>query len=156
MIRRTNKRPKQSAPSKSPRYPAHRLAELHLKESTVSRAEIRSGQLPVNVQISVRAEAGTPADHDNVILCEISLSAAASYTEDGPAALHLKATFHLAYEFIESVFGLGPEGVRMFSQEVAAPEVWPYWREFAQSMTTRMGLPAIRLPLRFQDGGMVR
>lgn len=154
MIRRTKKGPKRSTPSSSPRLRAHRLVELHLRESSVSRTEVQTGELPAFVQISVRAEAGTPAEHENVIICDISLSAAASYTEDGPAAISLKATFHVAYEFGESVLDLGPEGVRRFSQEVAAPEVWPYWREFAQSMTNRMGLPTIRLPLRFQEGGM--
>jgi hypothetical protein len=34
-----------------------------------------------------------------------------------------------------------------FSQTVGVQNVWPYWREFVQSMPARMGLPPLRMPL---------
>jgi preprotein translocase subunit SecB len=33
-----------------------------------------------------------------------------------------------------------------FVTRTATDDVWPYWREFVQSMTTRMGLPPMTIP----------
>ena len=39
------------------------------------------------------------------------------------------------------------EIISKFSQLVGLNVVWPYWREFVQTMTNRMGLPPLSLPL---------
>jgi preprotein translocase subunit SecB len=39
------------------------------------------------------------------------------------------------------------EIISKFSQFVGLNVIWPYWREFVQTMTSRMGLPPLTLPL---------
>jgi hypothetical protein len=56
------------------------------------------------------------------------------------------ATFRIVYAL--NVETLPPsELLTAFALRTGIYNVWPYWREFVQSMTTRMGLPALTIPL---------
>ena len=75
------------------------------------------------------------------------LSGAAETTQElvDKSPVLIEATFLLTY----AIENEGPteREAEAFAAATATYNVWPYWREFVQSMTTRMGLPGITIPL---------
>jgi len=71
-------------------------------------------------------------------------------TDDGGGSkgtpdLFIEAHFLLVYK-LTSATGLEPENLQAFADLNGRFNAWPYWREFVQTMTTRMGLPALTVP----------
>lgn len=70
-------------------------------------------------------------------------------TPDEPAAksvLKVQATFILEYS-LSDIEGITPLDLTAFGLINGAYNAWPYWREFLQNTTTRMGLPPITAPV---------
>jgi preprotein translocase subunit SecB len=65
--------------------------------------------------------------------------------EDEPALL-IQADFVLSYS-VPSLDGLDQNNLVAFAAINGAYNAWPYWREYVQSMSLRMGLPPIVLPV---------
>ncbi|MBN1908221.1 MAG: protein-export chaperone SecB [Pirellulales bacterium] len=70
----------------------------------------------------------------------------ATFTLRDEKHLHIEAAFELLYE-IGGQEKIALEQMRAFGQIVGVNNAWPYWREFVQSTTTRMGLPPLTMPL---------
>jgi len=73
----------------------------------------------------------------------------------GIEARYEQADFDPAIQ-VRGSFGITIGIIKPFSSDAALEEalqrtcvlvVWPYWREFVNSMTTRMGLPPLPIPL---------
>jgi hypothetical protein len=60
--------------------------------------------------------------------------------------VRIDARFALTYS-IGSQDGLTDENYYAFGQRNGVYNAWPYWREFVQSTTVRMGLPPLTLPV---------
>lgn len=60
-------------------------------------------------------------------------------------AVSILASFVAQYSITETFSD--QKFFQKFTQQVGVLNIWPYWREFAQSMTTRMGLPPFAAPL---------
>lgn len=58
----------------------------------------------------------------------------------------IDATFILSYS-ISSCDGLNDIEFNNFAQLNGIYNAWPYWREFVQSITSRMGLPTLTVPV---------
>lgn len=58
----------------------------------------------------------------------------------------ISASFHLVYE-LPSELKPDRSEILAFAQTNAVYNAWPYWREFVQSMTSRMNVPPLTLPL---------
>ena len=58
-------------------------------------------------------------------------------------SLFIEAVFAVTYG-LQSTDGIREDKVIAFGQLNGVFNVWPYWREFVQSMTCRMGLPGLR------------
>lgn len=58
----------------------------------------------------------------------------------------VSATFRLQYR-LTSAEGLDKRHYDAFGRLNGMFNAWPYWREFVQSMTVRMGLPTLIVPL---------
>jgi preprotein translocase subunit SecB len=56
------------------------------------------------------------------------------------------AEFTVVFKF-QDMKTLKSSDVVQFCLKVGATTLWPYWREYVQSQTTRMGLPGLRIPL---------
>jgi preprotein translocase subunit SecB len=63
-----------------------------------------------------------------------------------PSAVQVKATFEVRYGLPKG-FSVSRDELEAFAQTNAIFNVWPYWREFVQSVFTRMGLPPLTLPV---------
>ena len=70
-----------------------------------------------------------------------------SYEDDATKepAISIMANFVADYSIAENF--QDEKTFQQFQQRVGMANLWPYWREFVQSMTTRMGLPALPIPL---------
>jgi hypothetical protein len=69
------------------------------------------------------------------------------YEADDPPAVLLDVMFELVYEPREDGAALDPEDLEHFAFVNATFNAWPYWRELAQSMTQRMGIPPVVVPV---------
>lgn len=88
-------------------------------------------------------------DEDQGILSVQITAIAASTKQDAkkqPPAVLLVATFVLNYK-IDSFDGLTDDNLRVFANTNGVFNAWPYWREFVQNMTVRMGIPPIVAPV---------
>jgi hypothetical protein len=82
-------------------------------------------------------------------------SAQKSEEEHGPEHLDIVGSFLLDYvprpedqaELLRKPVEVAAQDVRAFAEFNATFNAWPFWREFVQSMTARMGLPAVVVPL---------
>jgi len=127
------------------------LADLRLVGSRTSLAFAGDAPPPeVEQQISIKA---FKTVHENVdhIACILSfrISAEKESKEDqevGAGAFLIEASFALAYAF-KSLANISDEQIQEFGQRNELYNAWPYWREFVQTMTARMGLPALKIPL---------
>ncbi len=95
---------------------------------------------PPDLHQTIQIEVG-PSDADPK-----AIFVQATFTLDGQDALHIGATFEILYEYHTSI-KVTPEQIAAFGHLIGVNNAWPYWREFIQSMTSRMGLPSLTLPL---------
>jgi preprotein translocase subunit SecB len=58
----------------------------------------------------------------------------------------IEARFAIVYA-LRAAEGLDHEHFDAFAERNGIYNVWPYWREFVQSMTVRMGLPPLTVPV---------
>jgi preprotein translocase subunit SecB len=60
--------------------------------------------------------------------------------------LNVEATFLLLYK-ISNIEGLDDLAFTSFAEINGVYNAWPYWREFVQSTSSRMGLPPLTVPV---------
>jgi len=60
--------------------------------------------------------------------------------------LNIKAMFALVYR-AKDLSNLSEKAFDSFGQANGIYNAWPYWREFVQNVTTRMGLPPLTVPV---------
>jgi len=85
------------------------------------------------------------ADHnENMLFVLVHFGLDAVDKSDKPLA-KIQADMLLLYR-IGNFEGLTNDHFKHFADKNAVFNAWPYWREFVQSMTTRMQLPTLTLP----------
>ena len=60
--------------------------------------------------------------------------------------MSIEATFELQYK-LEKSLSFNSSEIESFCSQNAVFNAWPYWRELAQSQSTRMGLTPLVMPL---------
>jgi len=60
--------------------------------------------------------------------------------------LKIRAMFALVYK-AKDLSNLSEKAFDSFGQANGVYNAWPYWREFVQNVTTRMGLPPLTIPV---------
>jgi hypothetical protein len=114
-------------------------AQLHnLRLLRCTCATSLAGPLPPEMTQTITVSVA-PWDNVKSIVAEISFSLVAANT-DGGEGLRIEAAFGLTYDF-PSLGSATEKDLREFCEVVGLNNTWPYWREFVQSMTSRMGLP---------------
>lgn len=84
---------------------------------------------------------------------ELQVKLPAPRPVDGPPAMEavsISASFQLQYELAPEA-KLTEAEIEAFAKINSTFNAWPYWREFVHNATTRMGLPALTLPLLLVD-----
>jgi hypothetical protein len=122
------------------------LREIRLQESHCKLGNLKPEALPsrasqaINLSIEVN-----PADAA-VVVATATCTLVFSYgdSEEIEPPVMLSASFRLQYALSKPI---SRKRLEETVPGVAMLNIWPYWRELAQSMTVRMGLPAFHMPL---------
>ena len=62
--------------------------------------------------------------------------------------LQVEAEFFVCYRLKDGAAFPDEEAMREFGENNVTFNVWPYWRELIQSVTTRLGVASVTIPLR--------
>lgn len=93
------------------------------------------------VGISVDREAGMI-----VLSPKFSLRMASAEAPEEESRLKIHCTFVIQYR-CKNFEGIEASNIAAFAQTNGVFNAWPYWREFAQNMTSRLGLKPVLVPL---------
>ncbi|MFC1762381.1 hypothetical protein ACFL6U_09910 [Planctomycetota bacterium] len=119
-----------------------RLISCHVEQTPES-----SSDLPKNLDLQVNTNVEQNRDLDFILVfAEFSLEIR---LEDGPSKdpiVQIHAQFLLTYH-IDSFDDLTDKAFRQFGEMNGVYNAWPYWREFVQNTTARMGLKSLTLPV---------
>jgi preprotein translocase subunit SecB len=66
---------------------------------------------------------------------------------DSPLTFHIQATYLARYRFADQTQTSSKKELEAFRKSYAVLAVWPYLREFVQTIAARMGFPTEPLPL---------
>jgi hypothetical protein len=80
------------------------------------------------------------------VATRLVLNAFPEGSESENSFMEIEARFLLTYS-IDSLEDLTKEHFDAFGEYNGIFNVWPYWREFVQSSTVRMGLPPLTVPV---------
>jgi preprotein translocase subunit SecB len=109
--------------------------------------ELRENELPQQATQNVQLQVAVHSEGKSALV-QANIKLKARYTgepEEADPALSISANFVAAYGIIEPFFSHKHLGE--YLERLGMINIWPYWREFVQSMTLRMGLPAFPVPL---------
>ncbi|MBX9792530.1 MAG: hypothetical protein K2Y37_26815 [Pirellulales bacterium] len=143
---------KKSARAPSPRgkrteTPPFILDNVAMVDCACTRAGIIADQeMPNVVVIKLSYRTARWQEDSARLLCTMPIETTAAYAEGQAPALALRATFAALLRFSAPLpESIGNEKARNFIRDRTIFQVWPYWRQFVQSTTVRMGLPPMQL-----------
>jgi preprotein translocase subunit SecB len=144
---------------KSSRHPAKRLTAksgklefrgLRLIESSSKLGNMKKDGLPDHANQSININLIIP-DGSKDVASNLKIRLTCTYhgEEEKDPAISVFASFLVNYEVLEAF--KQQEKLSELLKRMAILNVWPYWREFVQTMTSRMGLPPFPVPLIYTD-----
>jgi len=121
------------------------LKNIILAETVARRTPAQVGaQSRLNLNVNVKTK---PNRKDRLIQVLPHFTLTATHRDEADEELlRIEAWFVLQYE-VDSFEGLGKRNIDAFGELNGLYNVWPYWREYVQSTTVRMGLPALTIPV---------
>lgn len=126
------------------------LLGLRLIESSSKLGEMKPDALPGRARQSINFVVMISEDLKNAsVNGKIKLDISYDSDETKDSAITVFASFSVGYSIVKAF--PNKDALEKFLQENAILNIWPYWREFVQSMTTRMGLPSFSVPLIYAD-----
>jgi len=125
--------------------PRTRIEEVRLANSTVRSQDSRMAR-PWKVDCTFTARTDIDQEAKKLVvhafLTAFAKAGAESDTADEP--MRIEAEFILVYA-VDSLDGIEREQAAAFGRMNGIHNVWPYWREYVQSTTVRLGLPPLVL-----------
>jgi preprotein translocase subunit SecB len=123
------------------------LDEIYLSDTKISRD--LQGMPPKAITLEHKCSTKVlPIEIDKNVLSVICNFHVAAFDKKEPdkILMNIEASFCTSY-VVEDIGDLNPNDIEHFSKINPVYNVWAYWREFVQSMTTRMGFPPLTVPL---------
>jgi hypothetical protein len=134
----------------------HVLKEIYLVDAKISRNPLTVSPETLSLEHKCFTEGLTPLDAEKyIVLCNFQV-AAFDGKEPTKLIMKIEAAFCISYYVEESLPGpfhpdYDDETSSLFLHHFMTLNPiyhsWPYWREFVQSMSSRMGFPALTVPL---------
>jgi len=115
-----------------------------IKRAAAEQLSVPQRRLAINVSRSGSAELEQKTAVHAIV--RFTLEAREAGKKEAKPAFRVAASFELVYK-IPPDLDPSRQELRAFAETNAVFNAWPYWREFAQSMTARMNLPPLTLPL---------
>lgn len=121
------------------------LEEIYLVDAKMSREPMAISGEPLSLEHKCSTKI-FPAEKDVLpILCNFSVAASIGKSPD-KIVMSIEASFCTSY-VLKPNEEFNPADIEHFAKINPIYNAWSYWREFVQSMTTRMGFPALTIPL---------
>lgn len=121
------------------------IQHVILAESTARRQSICAGP-PADLTLQVAVTTSVEEQDLLVRVLPRFTLVGRGGPDNAQEALRIEALFVVDYS-VPSLGGLKKQNFDAFGQMNGVYNVWPYWREFVQSMTVRMGLPPLTVPV---------
>src|SRR5712692_4350221 len=123
---------------------------LRLIESSSKLGEMKKDALPGHAAQLINVGLRIP-DGSKAVAVNIKIRLAVTYKgeEEKEPALSVFASFLVNYEILQKF--KRQEELAEALKQMAMLNIWPFWREFVLTMTSRMGLPAFPVPLMYTD-----
>jgi hypothetical protein len=124
------------------------LEEIYLVSAKVDRDDFLA--LPSET-LSLKHKCSTkilPFEDDKntlPVLCNFGVAAFSKKSPD-KTVMSIEASFCISY-ILKPLSEFNPDDIEQFSKINPIYNVWAYWREFVQSMTTRIGFTVLTIPL---------
>jgi len=118
--------------------PFAHIKQIRLVESTISSKSNTVAE-PAKLHHSFDAKSILNSDERSLVVRSFLTVSASDFLE-------ISAEFCLEYS-IDSGVPITDEIVAAFGRMNGVHNVWPYWREYVQSISMRAGLPPMTLPL---------
>lgn len=124
------------------------LKDIRLLSSECQHApNVIQGEKIFDVDRTVRVE----IDRDKNVILVFPKFELKAYSEEDKIKqdkpfLKIEAIFMLIYQ-AKDLSGLNEEAFESFGQANGVYNAWPYWREYVQNITSRMGLPSLTIPV---------
>lgn len=129
------------------------IKHIILAESVARRRALYAGppaELSLKVHVKTKAN-----EKDNLVQVFPRFTLIGRDGDDGAdELLRVEALFVVQYR-VPTLEGITEKHLSAFGELNGVYNVWPYWREFVQSMTVRMGLPSLTIPVFRPLGGGV-
>jgi hypothetical protein len=119
--------------------PLTHITQVRLLKSSIEAKAITT-DAPIRLQHSFDALTELDKEANN-------LSVRASLEIAAGDVLHISAEFVLDYRISESPVEITDEAADAFGKMNGIHNIWPYWREYVQSVSVRAGLPPLVVPL---------
>jgi len=133
------------------RYP---LQEIYLVDAKISRDPFTVSPETLSLEHKCSTESLTPIDAEKYLVrCNFRVAA---FDGKEPHKLIMKIEASFCTSYVEHDPSIpdddgSPETLLVYVEHLMTinpiSHAWPYWREFVQSMSARMGFPALTVPL---------
>jgi preprotein translocase subunit SecB len=123
------------------------IKQVFIIQSKIERVKhIEVREIAWEIKQSFKADPVEVAPELNEIAVNLSfaLEADQHHGDLKHRTIHIQATFGLLYA-ISSMDGINESNLNAFAITNGVYNAWPYWREYVQSSTARMGVPPIVL-----------
>ncbi|MEN6308987.1 MAG: hypothetical protein ABFD91_14660 [Anaerohalosphaeraceae bacterium] len=114
-----------------------------IKSAFEQTPEVNRGRKNVDINRKVNLQVDK---EKNLLFVVIDFDLKASVEGASSPVITITASFLLVYK-LQDFSGLTDESYRSFAEINAVFNAWPYWREYVQNITVRMGLPSLTIPV---------
>jgi hypothetical protein len=129
------------------------LQEIYLVDAKISREPLSMSPKALSLDHKYSAEIISGLDKDNNILSVLCNFHVAAFSSEAPDRLVMKIEASFCASYVEKYLPSDSDNddiVEFFLYLTYINPIsnaWPYWREFVQNMSSRMGFPALTVPL---------
>lgn len=123
------------------------LGEIYIVDAKVRRDPLNIGPGGLSLEQKCATKILLKGGDKEVllVLCNFRVAAFNKKSPD-KVFMSIEASFCASY-ILKPIGEFNPNDIEQFAKINPIYNAWAYWREFVQSMTTRMGFPALTVPL---------
>jgi preprotein translocase subunit SecB len=122
-------------------------ARLRLRDVSLYKSEAAGAGPPLEAVEPVRLSADLDSEVESADSEGVDFAVTLRVACDETLTFHIEATFLVRYQFADRAEPASKSELEAFRKSHAVLAVWPYLREFAQTIAARMGFPTEPLPL---------
>jgi preprotein translocase subunit SecB len=122
-------------------------AKVQLQDISLYKSEAAGAGPPVRAVEPVRLSAEVDSEVEHRDSEGVGFAVTLRVACEEPLAFHIEATFLARYRFADQAEPASQTELEAFRKGHAVLAIWPYLREFVQTITARMGFPTEPLPL---------